>query len=460
MFKKMSKKIAFVTALACLCALSVFLVNCGSTSSQPTGMLYVLTEAANPNGSVLGNDVSSYAIDLNTGGITLINAFASTCPTAASTSEPEPCGLPLNIVLDAKGETAFVLDQGIPSVNVAPMIYGYPVKSDGSLGQPTPAFQATGALPGLPITMTRDAAGQFLFVINRGVSPTAANCGTTPPSVDCASISVFSMQTGSTTLTEVSGSPFPVNRLPSALTTIPYTAPASTTLPCSGTTDLLYVTFNSDPVYQNDNTLSSYCVGSSGAPIDLTPNTPYVINSSDPVSVLGVNTNPAGESTGGIFVYIGTQPSGSGSLSIFQLCTVAGEGPGEGGCLATQVNNATLLPVAGTPPSTGQDPTAMVVDPTNNFLYVACQLSNQVYGYRINTTTGVLTALTPVYEPTGSLPAAMAMQPSVKQGGEYLYVSNTNSSNIIGFTVNTATGGLSSPSTVISYPGPTGMAAQ
>jgi len=69
--------------------------------------------------------------------------------------------------------------------------------------------------------------------------------------------------------------------------------------------------------------------------------------------------------------------------------------------------------------------------------------------------------LTPASQPSqGSQPVALAMQGSVKQGGEFLYVSNSNSSNIGGFTVSTTTGALSSPTNVISNPGPSGMATQ
>jgi DNA-binding beta-propeller fold protein YncE len=296
-------------------------------------------------------------------------------------------------------------------------------------------------------------------VIDEGTDPSAANCQTAPPNfpnVQCASISVFAMTKGSTSLSEVAGSPFPVGRIPSALSAITFTPPASATLPCAATTDFLYVTFSSDPVLHNDNTLSAYCVDSSGTPNDLTANVPYNVPSSDPISVLAVNTTPAGENTGGVFVYVGSQPSASGALSIFQMCTQSGHG----NCTPPQVTNETLIPVLPVPSAPGEKPVGMVVDPTNNYLYVVCELSNQVFGYRISSSTGTLTALNPVSRPTGSQPVALAMQPSVNSGGEFLYVSNSNSSNITGFTVSTTTGTMGDPITVISNPGPSGMAAQ
>ncbi|HYW36914.1 MAG TPA: hypothetical protein VE957_02280 [Terriglobales bacterium] len=447
----MSKKISVAIALVGMCALSLFLLSCGSSSSRPSGLLYVLTQGSNG----VGNNVSSFAIDLSSGSLSLVNSNASTCIPAGSS-----CGLPLNILLDATGATAFVLNQGIPSANppVAPTIYSYPVNSDGSLGSPTVAATLTSG--DTPIAMTRDAAGQFLFVIDQGSDPSAANCGAPPnaPNVACASISVFTMKSGSTSLSPASGSPFPVGRIPSALSVIAFTPPAGAVLPCAATTEFLYVTFNSDPVLHNDNTLSAYCVDSSGNPKDLTPGLPYA-TATDPISVLAVNTNPPGENAGGLFVYVGNQGPTVGALNVFQVCTVVN-------AVCTSEDVAQLVPVGG-PASAGLSPVGMLVDPTNNFLYVVSEGSNQAFGFHINTTAGTLTALTPAYQPTGSQPVALAMHPSVNaagqplysSSGQFLYTSNTNSDNITGFTLSTTSGSMSSPITVIAPAAPSGMVA-
>jgi 6-phosphogluconolactonase (cycloisomerase 2 family) len=426
----MSKKIGGVIALVGMCALSLFLLSCGSSSSRPSGLLYVLTQGSNGT----GDNVSSFAIDLGTGNLSLINSNASTCKPSGGS-----CGLPLNILLDPKGAVAFVLNQGIPSESTPPTIYAYTVNSDGSLGTPTPAATLT---PGdTAVAMTRDAAGQFLFVIDKGSDPSAANCQFLPPNfpnVACASISVFTMQSGSTSLSAVAGSPFPVGRIPSALSAVTFTAPGTTTAQ-----EFLYVTFNSDPALHNDNTLSAYSVDSSGKPNDLTPNLPYATQP-NPISVLAVNTGQ----DGGLFVYVGNQGSVTGAVSAFQVCTVVN-------AVCKSQDLTKLVPV-GTPTSVGQNPVGMVVDPTNNFLYVVNQLSSNVYGFRINTTAGTLTPLSPANLPTGSQPVAMAMHSS----GRFLYTSNSGSSNISGFTVSTTSGSMSSLPAVNSPAGPSGMAAR
>ena len=430
----MSKKIGGVVALAAMCALSLFLVNCGSSSSRPSGLLYVLTQGSNGT----GNKVSSFAIDLRSGNLSLINSNASTCnPPGGS------CGLPLNIVLDPKGATAFVLNQGIPAVPTPPTIYAYTVSSDGSLGKPTSAATLT---PGdTAVAMTRDAAGQFLFVITEG------NQILVPPLAP--QLLVFSVS--STTLTQVIDKVSTLTRIPTAISPITFPAPASgTTPPCGFTTseEFLYVTSSQDLSPQhNDNTLSVYCVDSSGKLADMTPNPPYNPQP-NPLSVQAVNTNPAGQNSGGVFVYVGSQPTGSGALSIFQMCTAVGNA----GCTQPDVTNALLKPVGTSPTSVGQNPVAMVVDPTNNFLYVVNEVSSNVYGFRINTTAGTLTPLNPANLATGSQPVAMAMHSS----GKFLYTSNSGSSNISGFTVSTTSGSMSSPITVNAPAAPSGMAAR
>jgi DNA-binding beta-propeller fold protein YncE len=412
----MSKKIGGVVALAAMCALSLFLVNCGSSSSRPSGLLYVLTQGSNGT----GNAVSSFAIDLNSGNLSLINSNASTCATAGA------CGLPLDIVLDPTGAAAFVLSQGAVS--------SYTVNSDGSFGTPTTAWTVTAGDTAL--AMARDAGGDFLYVI------TAGNPGVGPE------LYVFSTKPGSTTLTLVNNGAadlgFVLPRVPTALSAITVSSPAE---------ELLFVASSKDlSANHNDNTLSVYGVGSDGILTEKI-GSPYSTPTINPSSVLAVNTNVAPQNNnGGVFVYVGAAGNASGALDAFQVCTVVGIA----GCTSSDVTNALLLPVGTAPTSTGQNPVGMVVDPTNNFLYVVCKDLSQVFGYRIFETTGVLTAQNPANQSTGSQPVALAIHSS----GKFLYTSNSGSSNISAFTLSTTSGSMSSASTVTSPPGPSGMAAR
>jgi len=319
--------------------------------------------------------------------------------------------------------------------------------------------------------MARDAAGQFLFVIDQGSfpspgfptpSPTNPSCPHVPTSATdvCPSISVFTISSG--TLTLAGGSPIYLSKIPTSLSAISFTPPGSTTAQ-----ELLFVTNNSDICTANcvlpqhsDNTVSVYTVGSDGT-LTEQPHSPYAIVAIDPISVLAVDTNPPGESTGGLFVYVGNQDTGGGHLYPFEVCAVVNPA-----CTAQDVAGALMVPLATcaqiscnvAPSSVGQKPVAMVVDPTNNFLYVVSELSSQVFGFRINTTAGTLTTLSPASQPTGSQPVAMALHPSVNNTGQFLYTSNSVSSNITGFSLDTTTGSMFNPITVIAPAQPSGLA--
>ena len=461
----MSKKLGGVVALAAMCALSLFLLNCGSSSSRPSGLLYVLTQGSNGT----GNAVSMFAIDLNSGNLSLINSNASTCATAGA------CGLPLNIVLDPTGATAFVLNQGIPCVqgvncvspcgpsplkpcvSTPPTIYPYKVNSDGSLSAPSAPtalsrpFSASDTQDDadLSLAMVRDATGQFLFVINEGTNPPPASCLHDPlPTSNfdaCPSISVFKVSGTSLTLAGGSamhpGNPLHLSRIPNALSLVTVSSPSE---------ELLFVTSQKDlSANRNDNTLSVYSVGSDGTLTEKI-GSPYATSTINPSSVLAVNTNPPGQNNGGgVFVYVGAAGNAAGALDAFQVCTVV-----NGVCSQTDVDNAKLLPVGTSPTSTGQNPVGIVVDPTNNFLFVVCNGSSQVFGYLIDTTVGTLSR--PANLPTGAQPVAIAMHSS----GKFLYTSNNGSSNISVFTVSTTSGTMNGVTTVNSPSGPRGMASR
>jgi 6-phosphogluconolactonase (cycloisomerase 2 family) len=292
--------------------------------------------------------------------------------------------------------------------------------------------------------MTRDSAGNFLFVIT-----------------DSPQLLVFSMKPGSTSLSLVTT--LLLTKVPSALSVITFTPPGSST-----SQEYLYVTNNHDNCITpcspppNDNTVTAYTVSSSGSLAEQ-PNSPYSIAATDPISVIAVNTNPAGQSSGGIFVYVGNQDPNGGHVYPFQVCTVV-----DATCTSQDVANALLSPLSTCPQiscevpptSAGQIPVAMLVDPTNNFLYVLSEGSNTLYGFRINTTAGSLGALTPASQPTGSQPVALALQPPLGNSAQFIYVSNSGSSNISGFNVSTLTGSMSNPITITSPPGPSGMVAK
>jgi 6-phosphogluconolactonase len=142
----------------------------------------------------------------------------------------------------------------------------------------------------------------------------------------------------------------------------------------------------------------------------------------------------------------------------FQVCTVLGRGV----CtLPQQVQAQQLILVSSTPNTVGQNPMAMLVDPTNSFLYILCNQSSQVYGFKIAGSVGTLSSLTPANQPTGAQPVAMAIHNNYNAMGEFIYTSNQVGSSITGFSVNQTTGAMSSAGTTIFLQGqPSGVAAR
>jgi len=388
--EQMSKKMRGILAFLALVGLSFLLLNCGSSSSRPAGVLYVLSQG--------DSTVGSFAINLDSGKLSQINTKAQ---TAAA---------PLSILLDPSGVAAFVLNAGSSSISA------YTVNSDGSL---TKASGDT-SVPNNPVAMTRDSAGTFLFVVSQ-----------TPPE-----IGVFAMQSGSTSLTPVET--VDLTRVPTAVS-----------VAAGPNGNLLYVTGNQDLVGSNDNTVSEFSIDDTGHLTELI-GSPYTVGS-DPGAVAAVKTTPIGGS-GGVFVYVANSGSGSdgNSISVFSVCTVA-----NATCSSDDVDNGRMLPV-GTPVSVGLAPIAMTVDPTNAFLFVVNHNSATVSGFRINPTTGVLSALNPATASTGAGPVSISMHSS----GKFLYVSNNASSNISGFNVDTTTGKLSTAINVTSATQPAGLVAK
>jgi Lactonase, 7-bladed beta-propeller len=422
----MLRKTGVVLALVAMCALSALLVNCGSGSERPAGVLYVISQAE--------SNISSYSINLDSGSLSFVNSNATTC-TTASGSNPQSCGLAVSMMLDPSSNVAYLLNQGASQNSVPPTINSYTVNSDGSFSSPTVAATLSGNAGETALGMTEDNGGDLLFVIT-----------------DAPAIYVFTAKSGTPGLTQASV--VPLTRNPTHISALTFT-------PQGGSAEtLLFMTSNKDlTALHNDNELSVYSVSSSGTLTEQSFS-PYTVPTVNPTVALAVNTQPVQQNTGGIFVYVGNQPGtiGSGSVVVFQVCTVLGRGV----CtLPQQVQAQQLILASTTPTGVGQNPVSMLVDPTNSFLYVLCNQSSQVYGFKIAGTVGTLSALTPANQPTGTQPVAMAIHNNYNASGEFIYTSNQVGSSLTGFSVNQTTGSMTGAGTTIFLQGqPSGLAAR
>src|SRR5437660_103162 len=187
----MSIKVRGFAGILFLIALGSFLISCGTSPSRTAGVLLVTSEGA--------SSVTSYGINLSTGGLSQINTSAQTQ------------NVPSSIVLDPSGAFAYVTNSASNTLSA------YSVNPNGTLT----AVSGNPATGTIPVALAIDHAGHFLFVANQGSND----------------VSVFSVGSGGS-LTEVAGSPFPTGSTPTP--TSPSTAsPAGVAVAPSG--NFLYV---------------------------------------------------------------------------------------------------------------------------------------------------------------------------------------------------------------------------
>jgi 6-phosphogluconolactonase (cycloisomerase 2 family) len=106
----------------------------------------------------------------------------------------------------------------------------------------------------------------------------------------------------------------------------------------------------------------------------------------------------------------------------------------------------------GSPYPVGTKPESVTVDPTGQFLYVANRYDGTVSAFTIDTATGALTAISGSPFATGQgrslTPTAVAVEPS----GQYLYVANGDAMTVSIFSIDPSTGALTAVGAAPSCP--------
>ena len=100
-----------------------------------------------------------------------------------------------------------------------------------------------------------------------------------------------------------------------------------------------------------------------------------------------------------------------------------------------------LTPVPGSPFAAGTNPIAVAVAPSGTFAYVVNRGNDTITAYSIDPATGALTTLvggTGNPFPTGTSPSGITITPN----GSFLYVSNNGTDNVSAYAINTGTGAL------------------
>jgi len=399
----MRTRFTWMLGVAVLISIGV-LVACSTKYSASNNGLVVVSTQGNA-------DMDTFSVDLVNGSVAQV----------FNASGPPTNGQPTAVVLDPAGTFAYVMITQSSAVNdSATGIEAFPVASDGKLGSGTTTTLKGGVAP---VAMVIDSAGKFLFVADS--SP--------------AAVSVLAIGSNGG-LTEVAGSPLVVkqgatqNALPnfSALAVTPTVYPSAFAV-CSGsvppTTENLYVADLANYAVLN------YSVSSAGA-LTLVSETATGSNPS------GVTVDPCNR-----FVYVSnSQPDNS--VSAYTICRVVS--------LPSCPDVNDLLPVSGSPFAAGNSPGPLMMDAYAGFLYVLDRGQNAISSFRVSTSTGSLTVLSPTPVTTNSFPTSMA----IRSDDSWMFVTNLNSANLSEYAITPATGTLTPQPTVETDNFPWGVAVK
>ena len=136
-----------------------------------------------------------------------------------------------------------------------------------------------------------------------------------------------------------------------------------------------------------------------------------------------------------------TGGSSNASVNVIVVCPWhVGYAPVSQWVFGYYIDQATgkLTGLAGNPYTAGLNPTAVVVSPGTQFLYVVNAGDGTVSGFLIDPTNGALTPIVGSPFTVGSAPDAIAADVN----GQFLYVANSGSNSISAFTINVSTGAL------------------
>ncbi|MGC3980521.1 MAG: beta-propeller fold lactonase family protein [Steroidobacteraceae bacterium] len=293
------------------------------------------------------------------------------------------------------------------------------------------------------VLASAEPTNKFLYVSNQGSTTATAN------------LSAYAINSVTGVLTQLSGSPFA------------FSSPA----PAVGLMNIGPVTFHPSGKFGfarnggSTGQLYGVAIDTVTGAVTQTPGAPITVSSN---GLQGVTYSTSGNylythygvPSGGVALYsvdassgvltpIGTGVSTGGSnpagLTIDpsgKLLFVPNVQSANLAAFTIDVPSGVLTAVAGSPFSTGagSTPTAAVIHPTKNFMYVVnSAASSTVLAYTFNTTSGVPTAISgSPYSTNGTAAVTLKMEVT----GRFLYVANLNSNTIEGYTINQSTGAL------------------
>jgi len=301
------------------------------------------------------NEVAAYREDPYSGTLTQLSGSPYTVGDGA-----------ISVVLHPSGKFLYVANPGQGENDISL----FNIQTNGTLIEVPPRTSVAPA--SLPELLVMDPAGAFLYVANAGSN----------------NISVFSIDSSSGALAQVTDSPFPIGLTPLTMQITP-----------SG--KFLYVSLAGGAAQTSNGAIAGFSVNA-GKLSRIGP-----LTSTDGVNPYGLAIDPSGK-----YLYVAN--TGSPSIAIFAI--------GASGVLEDNVQGSPLA-------DTYSDPFALLLDSKGQYLYVANQGSNNVAVYSISSTTGLPVALTTSTSTFAfnaeSNPSFLVEDPN----GNYLFVGNRGGSS-------------------------------
>jgi sugar lactone lactonase YvrE len=444
-----------------------FLMSCSTKYSASSDGLVIVPTQGTTEFTQTTAVMETFNLDLANGDMSQIN----------NVNGPPAPGLTGAVILDPAGANAYVIVNETSEFPSQTGIAVFPVGSNGKLAASTTAslnpilsttvnciYMQNGKTvteqitvpviaPAVPESLAMDSAGQLLFVADVATSAQGSyqcNGATVTGELPVqGAVSVFTVSSGS--LTEVAGSPF---LLPaesggstpsaSALAVTPTVYPVQYSY-CSGftppKTENLYVTDSVNYVLLNYSvdpstgtlSLMDYATGVPGIPTGSVPS--------------GVAVDPCNR-----FVYVANAGPGSSqnSVSAYTICStvnVISTPP------CTAPPDFSVNPIAGTN-FTGDNPGPIAVDAYGKFLYVVNTGSGNLSGFRINASTGSLTAF-------ATAPAGVgANSIAIRSDDSWVFVANSTAGTLSQYAITQSSGTLNPVGPVTTLVLPSGVAVK
>lgn len=344
---------------------------------------------------------------------------------SSSTNNGVNTGQPSNNLGSGPGKFAFVANSGSNNIAVLNINASGAPLTNNSLG----AFSPYVTDNRTPVSLALDSTYGHIYV-----AETAGFVG------------VFSINSTTGALTEVAGSPYVAGNSPNSLVLDP-------------TGSFLYVAnyYSKDVSVYSVNraagTLapvagSPFSVGSEATQLAIDPGNGclYVVTVNNGINVFSVNRNNGALSpiSGSPFA-VGTGLAGGITFnSTGKFAYVAGGNSSTAnnlGVFSVDLTTGALVPISGSPFSSGTYSTSVTLDAANKFAYVPNENSSTISVYSVNATTGALAEISgSPFSSIRALPTSISIDPT----GAYAYVTNGGTVNSIQtFAINATTGALS-----------------